>query len=653
MHRFLELIGELIVSIDFKNRNQTHHMRFLLLILSIFIARVDLIAQNLELQSLVPYDREMSDIWGWSHDDKEYALVATTHYFSIVDVTDPEHPVKLHQIEGPNGGPGSYWREMRTYGNYAYGVHDITNLGGSSHGLVIVDLSMLPGNISTTYWTNDVDNTLETPFLRAHNIFIDEFGYAYLIGHNLSGGGVIILDLNQDPLHPTVVGRYNTNYVHDCQVRDNIMWTAELGAGFAAIDVSVKSNLVELGRQETPADFTHNVWLSDDSKTLFTTDESGGAPIASFDVSNLSDIELLDTYRSGQNVIPHNVFIKDDFAIASYYTDGVIILDTSQPDEMVEMGHYDTSPNFSGNGFYGCWGVYPYLPSGIVLATDIEEGLYIFNPTYKRATHIRGKVISEATKKELFNASITIEDPNQSFTILSNLTGDFKRGYKTGGMYTITVEKSGYEPFTTTINLENGALFDEVIELISLTATPNDTIYSELSTSSTLTICDENTQGIDANIVYSCDPDLTSDYGSWTISQEGCITYTANNLFGEYVDSVCFVLEDTRTNITNTNVVIVSISNPTSINNNAFENGSLSIFQNPVQKTLLLKNSIVIRAPLVLKVYDMSGQLVIKQQENGEKNLISLNVDHLSKGIYVLAITSENNALGFSKFIKD
>ncbi|MEZ5008977.1 MAG: choice-of-anchor B family protein [Chitinophagales bacterium] len=629
-------------------------MRFLLLILSIFIARVDIIAQNLELESLVPYDREMSDIWGWSHDDKEYALVATTHYFSIVDVTDPEHPVKLHQIEGPNGGPGSYWREMRTYGNYAYGVHDGTNLGGTSHGLVIVDLSMLPGSISTTFWSNDADNTLEAPFTNAHNIFIDEFGYAYIVGHNLGASntrGAIILDLNEDPLNPKVVGRYTANYVHDCFVRDNIMWAAEGNRGFAAVDVSDKNNLTVLSTQSTFG-YSHNIWLSDDSKTAFTTDENSGAPIASFDVSDINNIEALDTYRSGQNVIPHNVFIKDDFAIASYYRDGVIILDASQPDELVEMGRHDDN-GLNGNGFNGTWGVYPYLPSGIVLATDIERGLEILTPTYKRATHIRGKVISEATKKELFNASVTIQDPNQSFTILSNLTGDFKRGYKTGGMYTITVDKSGYEPFTTTINLENGATFDEVIELISLSATPNDTIYSELSTSSTLTICDENTQGIDANIVYSCDPDLTSDYGTWTINQQGCITYTANNLFGEYVDSVCFVLEDTRTGVTNTNVVIVSISNPTSINNNAFENGSLSIFQNPVQKTLLLKNSIVIRAPLVLKVYDMSGQLVVKQQENGEKNLISLNVDQLSKGIYVLEVASENNTLGFSKFIKD
>ncbi|MCB0501641.1 MAG: choice-of-anchor B family protein [Bacteroidetes bacterium] len=629
-------------------------MRFLLLILSIFIARVDIIAQNLELESIVPYEREMSDIWGWSHDNREYALVATTHYFSIVDVTDPENPVKLHQIEGPSGGPGSYWREMKTYGHYAYGVHDGTNLGGQSHGLVIVDLSMLPDSVSTTFWTNDEDNTLEQPFLRAHNIYIDEFGYAYLVGHNVGSSstrGAIILDLNEDPLHPKVVGRYAANYVHDCFVRDNVMWASEGNNGFAAVDVSDKSNPVVLETQTTFG-YSHNIWLSDDSKTAFTTDENSGKPIASFDVSDINDIKFLDKYQSGQNVIPHNVFVKNDFIIASYYRDGVIILDASQPDELVEMGHYDTSPNYSGNGFNGCWGVYPYLPSGIVLATDIERGLFVFTPSYKRATHIRGKVISAATRHEIYNASVRIQSA-QTFTLSTDLSGHFKKGYTTGGEYIITVEKEGYETFSTTINLENGELYDEVIELISLNATPNDTIFSELPSSSTITICDENPHGVDANVVYSCDPDLTSEFGTWTIDQVGCITYRSNDLSGEFVDSVCFVLEDTRTGASNTNVVIVSIVDATPVKNNAFEDGSIKIIQNPVHKVLLLKNSIVIRAPLTLRVYDINSRLVINEKQNSDNEVIALNIDQLSKGIYVLEVISENSTLGFAKFIKD
>ena len=36
----------------------------------------------------------------------------------------------------------------------------------------------------------------------------------------------------------------------------------------------------------------------------------------------------------------------------------------------------------SGGNFDGCWGAYPYLPSGLVLATDQQEGLFILHTPY-------------------------------------------------------------------------------------------------------------------------------------------------------------------------------------------------------------------------------------------------------------------------------
>ncbi len=539
-------------------------MKFLLLLLSLFITRVDIIAQNFNLEKLsnLEYEREMSDIWGWTDGIKEYALVATTHYFSIVDVTDPENPVKLHQIDGPNGGPGSYWREMKTYGNYAYGVHHHTNLGGSSHGLVIVDLSGLPGSVSTTFWGND--GTLSSNFTKAHNIFIDEFGYAYLVDHNIGAlgtRGAIILDLNADPLNPKVVGQYTGNDVHDCFVRDNIMWTAEgrgENGGFAAIDVSDKNNLVELARQSTFG-YAHNIWLSDDSNTAFTTDEDPSKPIASFDVSNLNDIKLLDEHRSGVEVIPHNVFIKDDFAIASYYTEGLVVLDASQPDELVKVGQFDTAPNYTGGGFNGCWGVYPYLPSGNIIATDIEEGLYVFSPSYKKAVHLRGKIVDETTRQEIFNANIEIEYDSESTSLKSNIEGRFKKGFQNAGTYNIEVNYPGYSTYKTSISLDNGDLYDEEIAL----------------------------------------------------------------------------------------------SMVTDVSNNGFDNGNFQLIENPVKKTLLLRNEINIRAPLELNIYNMSGQLLTSKREKGLSNLISLPVNQLNKGIYVLQVRSENEIIGIRNFVKD
>ena len=36
----------------------------------------------------------------------------------------------------------------------------------------------------------------------------------------------------------------------------------------------------------------------------------------------------------------------------------------------------------TGGSFDGCWGAYPYLPSGLILATDQQEGLFILHTPY-------------------------------------------------------------------------------------------------------------------------------------------------------------------------------------------------------------------------------------------------------------------------------
>jgi hypothetical protein len=58
--------------------------------------------------------------------------------------------------------------------------------------------------------------------------------------------------------------------------------------------------------------------------------------------------------------------------VSSYYTSGLQIVDAEYPNNLVEVGYYDHSA-FFGNTYSGSWGAYPYLPSGLILSTDIEE----------------------------------------------------------------------------------------------------------------------------------------------------------------------------------------------------------------------------------------------------------------------------------------
>lgn len=311
---------------------------------------------------------DLSDVWGYESCGQEYALVGVNDGFSIVDVTDPTNPTELHFVNGPN----TIWRDVKTWNDYAY----VVNESGNSNGLLIVDLSGLPGNIQTYTWSTGQYNGSNINLSDAHNIFIDENGIAYICG---ADDGLFYLDLNVSPINPPVVGQYTDAYVHDLFVRGDTMWNAEIGQGrVRVLDIADKDNEILLGQITTPHNAAHNVWLSDDNQFMFTTDETSGGCIAAFDVSDPSDMFLVDTYFSSvsNGAIPHNTFVFGNYLVNSYYTDGVTVVDITNPYNMMQVDFYDTSPS-SGNGFDGCWGVYPYLPSGNILATDQYEGLFV------------------------------------------------------------------------------------------------------------------------------------------------------------------------------------------------------------------------------------------------------------------------------------
>jgi hypothetical protein len=97
------------------------------------------------------------------------------------------------------------------------------------------------------------------------------------------------------------------------------------------------------------------------------------------DVSDLTDIQVLTTFNSGvdTNSIPHNVQIKGDLAYMSYYHDGLQVFDISDPANPVKVGYYDTYSPPDHDSYRGAWGVYPFLPSGQILVSDMQFGLFV------------------------------------------------------------------------------------------------------------------------------------------------------------------------------------------------------------------------------------------------------------------------------------
>lgn len=426
-------------------------LNFFTLFSSIFLV-IELFGQvNMAPLGNRPYPNEsLNDIWGYADQQgNEYALVGTTSGFSIVDVTNPVDSLpELFYEDGFN----STWRDIKTWEHYAYVTTDQTQQG-TGFGLLIVNMENLPnGPFETKYYTGN-----NYPFESAHNLYIDENGICYIFGANYSEGGAIMLDLSQDPWNPVEVGVYDEFYFHDGVARGDTLWGSAVYDGVTvAVDVTTKSSPITMAAWDTPNQFSHNVWFSDDNKYVFTTDEVSNGKVAAYNVTNLSNVVELDIYQSspGDNVIPHNTHYYNGFLVTSYYRDGVTIVDATHPYNLIEVGSYDTSP-LSGNGFNGCWGAYPYLPSGNILATDIEEGLFVLFPVYTHACFLEGSIIDSICQEPL--NGVTIEILGTEVEDQSNFDGSFNTGYHVLGTYTVRFSKIGYETLEVSgVTLLNG-----------------------------------------------------------------------------------------------------------------------------------------------------------------------------------------------------
>ena len=387
----------------------------------------------------------LSNIWGYSANGHEYAIVGTKDGTTIVDVTNPTAPNELFHIDGNN----SIWREPKVWGHYAYVV---TEGGG---GMLIIDLSNLPNSAPHTFWTGGaLPGGGNYSNSSSHDLFTDNNGYLYLTGSN-TYQGLVALNLNANPANPPIVGTYNAQYVHDGFARNDTIWNANINDGvFTVLNATNKNNMTTMATQATTDNFTHNTALSDNGHYLFTTDESMNGGIDSYDVTDLSDIKRLDHFSAAGTA--HNCYLQDNFLICSYYQDGVRAFDVSYPQKIVEVAHYDTSPNFTGQGYEGCWGVYPYLPSGYLIASDEEEGMYVLEPTYQRACFLTGNITNAATAASLANANIQISGVTGA-NVATGFAGNYLTGFPNAGTYTITISKSGYEPQTFTVTFTNGA----------------------------------------------------------------------------------------------------------------------------------------------------------------------------------------------------
>ena len=336
--------------------------------------------------------------WGYiSPAGREYAIIGVSSGTAFVEITNPAAATLKAFIAGPT----SLWRDVRVFRNYCYAgseagsgiqVFDMTNLDSAG---TVADLGTVLTPTTTTAAT--------------HTLAIDEVsGFLYRAGGGATG--IRIYDLNANPANPTYVGAWSTVYVHECQVKTfttgpyagrQIAFccggqnTGNVNTGLYIVDVTNKAAPVQLSYTTyANARYCHQGWLDAQQQYFYINDElDEGASVATtttiiLDVSNLNAPTFAGTFTNGNTAIGHNLYIKDNILYEANYRSGIRVYDLAVNRlNPPEKAFFDTYPGSDTAQFNGLWNIWPYFPSGTVIGSDIERGLFVWTIQDPLATY--------------------------------------------------------------------------------------------------------------------------------------------------------------------------------------------------------------------------------------------------------------------------
>ena len=342
-----------------------------------------------------PAATDANDIWGYvSPSGREYALIGLSNGTGVVEVSNPANAQLVEVIAGPS----SSWRDIKTYQNYAYSVSE----GGG--GIQVIDLSQIDDGVVTLV------NTVTTGGRAAtHDVAIDtSSGMLFRAGGggNNPPQGLRIYSL-ANPSLPVFVGEWHDRYCHDavaaswtqapyagveiafCFANDT---TGSGNPGVEILDVSDPQSVTVIGAINLSlppifshaALYSHQGWLSPDRRYLYVNDEVDEGSLGNttltrvIDVQDLANPIQVATFTNGNTARDHNLFTRGRWIFEANYRSGLRVFSAVHPLAPVETAYFDTYPPDDAAHYNGLWGVYPYLPSGTILGSDIEKGLFVW-----------------------------------------------------------------------------------------------------------------------------------------------------------------------------------------------------------------------------------------------------------------------------------
>jgi len=392
-----------------------------------------------------------SSCWGYIDPNTgvEYAILGNQNGTAIWNIATPSQP----QLTGFIPGVSSSWRELKVYKNYVY----VGTEGGG--GMQIIDVANPEAPFLASTYTGSGLSSIHTVTVDTLNAKL----YA-----NGANGGCRILDLT-NPLAPVQVGNYTAAYVHDSHVRNDTLYAACYNAGQVRIlNVSNPAAITQIVAFSSEMTSTHNCWTTEDRQYLLVTDETSGGRVTSWDISTITSPIQVDGFTADVFGDAHNVQIRDNFAYVAHYTSGLQILDVTDPTNLTRVGFYDTYAP-AGGLYNGAWGVFNDFPSGAILISDIEGGLFIFD-FIEAPSYVRGTVRDATTLQPIPGARVLAQEAGASdstdglgnYLILAN-----------AGSYTLEGTAYGYGAETTNATTTLG---DTLTVDIALTALPSGSI---------------------------------------------------------------------------------------------------------------------------------------------------------------------------------
>ncbi|MBP7809750.1 MAG: choice-of-anchor B family protein [Bacteroidia bacterium] len=641
-----------------------------------------------------------SGCWGYNQTskNKEYAVVGSSKGTYFIDITAPASPTVCDYVAGTSS-PG-VWREVNIYQNYAYVVSD----NSPPNSFQIIDMQYLPDSVHV------VHNSSTTHFERGHAVYVDvNKAKLYVSGIRFQGSGsanmrvyslatpsapVLLRTLAQD--YPSIT------YVHDMFVRNDTVYAHCGNQGLHVYKLTASNTFTALGSLTGYADagYCHSSSLTKDGKTLIMCDEvPTGLRIKSLDVSNLSNITVNALFRPNSNsqFVGHNPYVVGDkYAFVSCYQDGLYLYDISSPATPTIAGYFDTHPqggasasnNYGSSSYNGNWGAFPYTKSGLIVACDMQNGVFILGATafapaanFNSAANICSGVATTFTDVStntptswswnIPGASVTtstLQNPSVTFTaggvynatlIATNASGTNSAVKSITVTATPTIITSGVSSIcigssatltasgASTYTWNPGALTGTNI-VVSPTTTITYTVNGLNATCSGM-----NTKVLTVNPLPVVNANASSSLmcvgQTVTLSATGAASYTwmPGNITGNTialsptVSTTYSVVGTATTNCMNTSSAIsVSVSACTGISSVANSENQFIISPNPNSGQFVIVGS---SDAFDVSVYNSIGQLIKFMPQNRAK--VNVDLSNPAKGIYYVVISSQGKRI--------